>query len=175
MSALLHTLLHNDYNLTSCLNWFNWHNRNNKVPLYLAVNKCESETQGIAQAQVNWIPLPNSFPWPWTSTPYHTLPVSLRLSYFLHHTLPHLVLSPRVLLYAVLFYPLLLCSVLSSLCVCMCSIPFYSYLFFSVLFLALQEFWSLGLGQPYPISGIHGTGIGDLLGELLYLFFLRDK
>ena len=28
-----------------------------------------------------------------------------------------------------------------------------------------QEFWSLGLGQPYPISGIHGTGIGDLLGE----------
>ena len=29
--------------------------RNNKVPLYLAVNKCESETQGIAQAQVFFI------------------------------------------------------------------------------------------------------------------------
>ena len=30
--------------------------RNNKVPLYLAVNKCESETQGIAQAQVRDVP-----------------------------------------------------------------------------------------------------------------------
>jgi len=54
-----------------------WLRRNNrKIPVYLAVNKCESETQGIAQA---------------------------------------------------------------------------------------QEFWGLGLGEPYPVSGIHGTGIGDLL------------
>lgn len=53
-----------------------WLRKNNKVPLYLAVNKCESETQGISQA---------------------------------------------------------------------------------------QEFWELGLGEPYPISSIHGTGIGDLL------------
>jgi GTP-binding protein len=57
-----------------------WMRRNNKVPLYLAVNKCESETQGIAQA---------------------------------------------------------------------------------------QDFWSLGLGHPYPISGIHGTGIGDMLDEII--------
>lgn len=26
-----------------------------------------------------------------------------------------------------------------------------------------QDFWSLGLGEPYPVSGIHGTGISDLL------------
>ena len=45
-------------------------------------------------------------------------------------------------------------------------------LFRAVLFLASQEFWSLGLGQPYPISGIHGTGIGDLLGELLSYYNL---
>jgi small GTP-binding protein len=56
-----------------------WLRKNNKVPLYLAVNKCESETQGIAQA---------------------------------------------------------------------------------------QDFWSLGLGTPYPVSGIHGTGLGDLLDEI---------
>jgi GTP-binding protein len=29
-----------------------------------------------------------------------------------------------------------------------------------------QEFWSLGLGNPYPISSIHGTGIGDLLDDI---------
>ena len=56
-----------------------WLRKKNKVPLYVAVNKCESETQGIAQA---------------------------------------------------------------------------------------QDFWSLGLGQPYPVSGIHGTGLGDLLDEI---------
>ena len=56
-----------------------WLRKNNKIPLYLAVNKCESETQGIAQA---------------------------------------------------------------------------------------QDFWSLGLDQPYPVSGIHGTGLGDLLDEI---------
>jgi GTP-binding protein len=53
-----------------------WLRKNNKVPLYLAVNKCESETRGIAAA---------------------------------------------------------------------------------------QEFWSLGIGNPYPVSGIHGTGLSDLL------------
>ena len=56
-----------------------WLRKNNKIPLYLAVNKCESETQGIAQA---------------------------------------------------------------------------------------QDFWSLGLGAPHPVSGIHGTGLGDLLDEM---------
>jgi GTP-binding protein len=57
-----------------------WLRKNNrKVPLYLAVNKCESHVQGISQA---------------------------------------------------------------------------------------QEFWSLGLGEPYPISAIHGTGVGDMLDEI---------
>jgi GTP-binding protein len=32
--------------------------------------------------------------------------------------------------------------------------------------LQAQEFWELGLGQPYPVSGIHGNGIGDLLDEI---------
>lgn len=54
----------------------NWLRKNSKVPLYIAVNKCESETQGILQA---------------------------------------------------------------------------------------QEFWKLGLGEPFPVSGIHGNGVGDLL------------
>lgn len=53
-----------------------WLRKNTKVPIYIAVNKCESETQGFSQA---------------------------------------------------------------------------------------QEFWELGLGSPYPVSGIHGSGIGDLL------------
>ncbi len=29
------------------------------------------------------------------------------------------------------------------------------------------EFWQLGLGEPYPISGIHGNGTGDLLDKLI--------
>lgn len=32
------------------------------------------------------------------------------------------------------------------------------------------EFWTLGLGEPYPVSGIHGNGTGDLLDALLPLF-----
>lgn len=27
------------------------------------------------------------------------------------------------------------------------------------------EFWKLGLGEPYPISAMHGRGVGDLLDE----------
>ena len=30
-----------------------------------------------------------------------------------------------------------------------------------------QELWSLGLGQPYPVSGLHGRGSGDLLDAML--------
>jgi GTP-binding protein len=30
-----------------------------------------------------------------------------------------------------------------------------------------SEFWSLGLGTPHPVSGIHGSGTGDLLDELV--------
>src|SRR5690348_7008779 len=29
------------------------------------------------------------------------------------------------------------------------------------------ELWSLGLGEPYPVSGLHGRGSGDLLDVLL--------
>lgn len=29
------------------------------------------------------------------------------------------------------------------------------------------EFWKLGLGEPYPVSGIHGNGTGELLDELV--------
>lgn len=29
------------------------------------------------------------------------------------------------------------------------------------------EFWELGLGEPHPVSGIHGNGTGDLLDELI--------
>ncbi|BAZ00811.1 small GTP-binding protein [Tolypothrix tenuis PCC 7101] len=29
------------------------------------------------------------------------------------------------------------------------------------------EFWQLGLGEPYPISAIHGSGTGELLDELI--------
>ncbi|MDB9373400.1 ribosome biogenesis GTPase Der [Nodularia sphaerocarpa] len=30
-----------------------------------------------------------------------------------------------------------------------------------------SEFWGLGLGEPYPISAIHGSGTGELLDELI--------
>ncbi|MEM9002625.1 MAG: ribosome biogenesis GTPase Der [Cyanobacteria bacterium P01_F01_bin.86] len=29
------------------------------------------------------------------------------------------------------------------------------------------QFWELGLGEPYPVSGIHGNGTGELLDELV--------
>lgn len=34
----------------------------------------------------------------------------------------------------------------------------------------LFEFYSLGLGEPYPVSAEHGTGIGDLLDEVVSYF-----
>ncbi len=30
-----------------------------------------------------------------------------------------------------------------------------------------SEFWSLGLGEPFPMSGIHGNGTGELLEQLI--------
>lgn len=30
-----------------------------------------------------------------------------------------------------------------------------------------SEFWQLGLGEPYPVSGIHGSGTGELLDALI--------
>ncbi|HAD05551.1 MAG TPA: ribosome biogenesis GTPase Der, partial [Anaerolineaceae bacterium] len=32
------------------------------------------------------------------------------------------------------------------------------------------EFYELGIGQPYPISALHGTGTGDLLDDLVASF-----
>ena len=34
----------------------------------------------------------------------------------------------------------------------------------------MYEFYSLGLGDPIPVSGVHGIGIGDLLDECINLF-----
>lgn len=34
----------------------------------------------------------------------------------------------------------------------------------------IYEFYSLGLGDPYPISGAHGLGLGDLLDEVVSKF-----
>lgn len=34
----------------------------------------------------------------------------------------------------------------------------------------LYEFYSLGMGKPFPISGAHGLGLGDLLDEAVYHF-----
>lgn len=33
--------------------------------------------------------------------------------------------------------------------------------------LQAAHFWNLGLGEPYPVSGIHGTGTGELLDALM--------
>ncbi|MDR1033656.1 MAG: ribosome biogenesis GTPase Der [Bifidobacteriaceae bacterium] len=37
----------------------------------------------------------------------------------------------------------------------------------SVLELSAASFWQLGLGEPYPISALHGIGIGDVLDEIM--------
>ncbi|MCX6053469.1 MAG: ribosome biogenesis GTPase Der [Chloroflexi bacterium] len=34
----------------------------------------------------------------------------------------------------------------------------------------VSEFYELGLGEPYPISAVHGTGTGDMLDVLLAVF-----
>lgn len=34
-------------------------------------------------------------------------------------------------------------------------------------FTQAMEFWELGIGEPHPVSGIHGNGTGDLLDELM--------
>ncbi len=36
--------------------------------------------------------------------------------------------------------------------------------------LAAMEFYELGLGEPYPISALHGTGTGDMLDALVDTF-----
>ena len=39
---------------------------------------------------------------------------------------------------------------------------------------AATEFYELGLGDPYPLSAIHGTGTGDLLDALVTSFPSED-
>lgn len=38
---------------------------------------------------------------------------------------------------------------------------------------ALNEFYSLGLGEPMPISGAHGIGVGDVLDKVIKLLPLK--
>ena len=37
------------------------------------------------------------------------------------------------------------------------------------------DFWQLGLGEPYPVSAIHGAGTGDLLDRLIKLLPPKDS
>ncbi len=37
------------------------------------------------------------------------------------------------------------------------------------------EFWRLGLGEPYPISAIHGAGTGDLMDQIITIFPPQKK
>ena len=37
------------------------------------------------------------------------------------------------------------------------------------------DFWQLGLGEPYPVSAIHGAGTGDLLDQLIELLPPKDS
>ena len=37
------------------------------------------------------------------------------------------------------------------------------------------DFWQLGLGEPYPVSAIHGAGTGDLLDRLIELLPPKDS
>ena len=39
----------------------------------------------------------------------------------------------------------------------------------------LYEFYNLGLGDPMPVSSIHGLGVGDLLDEIVALFPEQDE
>lgn len=39
----------------------------------------------------------------------------------------------------------------------------------------IYDFYALGHGDPYPISGAHGTGLGDLLDSVVALFPTTDE
>jgi GTP-binding protein len=41
--------------------------------------------------------------------------------------------------------------------------------------MAAMEFYELGLGEPYPISALHGTGTGDMLDALVGTFQTRGE
>ncbi len=36
--------------------------------------------------------------------------------------------------------------------------------------LEMYEFYNLGIGEPYPVSSIHGLGVGDILDEIISYF-----
>ena len=40
---------------------------------------------------------------------------------------------------------------------------------------AAMEFYALGLGTPFPISAVHGTGTGDLLDSLVSSFIMNEE
>jgi GTP-binding protein len=40
---------------------------------------------------------------------------------------------------------------------------------------AAVEFYALGLGEPYPISALHGTGTGDLLDQVVSAFPVEEE
>ena len=33
--------------------------------------------------------------------------------------------------------------------------------------LEMYEFFNLGIGEPYPVSSVHGLGVGDILDEII--------
>lgn len=39
----------------------------------------------------------------------------------------------------------------------------------------IYEFYSLGVGDPIPVSGVHGIGIGDLLDEIIKQLKVEDE
>jgi GTP-binding protein len=39
----------------------------------------------------------------------------------------------------------------------------------------IYDFYSLGFGEPYPISGAHGLGLGDLLDAVIHHFPKREE
>ena len=38
-----------------------------------------------------------------------------------------------------------------------------------------QEFYALGLGEPYPVSGVHGIGVGDLLDRIISMLPEKEE
>lgn len=41
--------------------------------------------------------------------------------------------------------------------------------------LEMYEFYNLGVGEPYPVSSVHGLGVGDILDEIIAYFPEEDE
>lgn len=39
----------------------------------------------------------------------------------------------------------------------------------------MYEFYNLGMGEPFPVSSVHGLGVGDLLDEVISYFPEKDE